>query len=370
MPWAKFLGLLFSAGLFPPATDLDRFELYFKMSRKTFNYICALVREPMSKSRNYKFKDGVVMSIYDKVAIAISRLKSGDPLVLIAKQIKAHRITIAQITWSFVEALGENGRHHLQWPAAEEEMTRIKAEFESIQGLPNCCGAIDITQIQLKACSFSLKNAALHNKMNNQSMAFQAIVDPDMRFRDVVCGYPGNMTGSSVLGSSSFFKLCDKGERLFGKKKKLSDGTELREYIVGDSGFPSLEWLVTPFQGDQISEHEFYFNKQHFETWKVAPGALARLKEEWKYLQNVIWKPDLHKLPRIILACCILYNIVIDMNDEMHYKLSSSHEHDPGYLQEIDESGNNYTDLREKLSLYLSGKLEPRVERASEYQTG
>lgn len=126
----------------------------------------------------------------------------------------------------------------------------------------------------------------------------------------------------------------EKGERLNERKIKLSDGTELREYyIVGDPGFPSLQWLVTPFQRDEISESDLDFNKKHFETWEVAPRALARLKEEWKFLQNV-WKPDMDKLPRMILACCILHNIVIDMNGEMHHELSSLYEHDSGYQQE------------------------------------
>lgn len=363
--------LLLSAGLFSPTRDLDRFKIYFEMSRKTFNYVCSLVMEPMSKSKTYKFQNGDVMSLHDKVAIAIRRLKFGKSLVSIGKEIKAHWSTVSQVTWSFVEALEENGLRHLQWPDSEEDMSYIKAKFESLQGLPNCCGAIDITHFQIRACLSPLKNAVWLDKMNNQSMVLQAIVDPDMRFRDIVGGYPGRMTESSVLGNSTFLKLCDKEHRLNGNKIKLSDGTELNEYIVGDSGFPSLQWLVTPYQGEQISEREAEFNKRHFETWNVAPRALARLKEEWKVLQKVMRKPDMHKFPRIILACCILYNIVIDMNsDEMHHNLSLSYEHDPGYLQEIAESGDKTsTHTREKLSLYLSGKVEQQVEHASEYQT-
>lgn len=39
------------------------------------------------------------------------------------------------------------------------------------------------------------------------------------------------------------------------------------------------------------------------------------LKGMWKILQNPIKNLDLKRIPSLILACCLLYNIVIDRND-------------------------------------------------------
>ena len=73
-----------------------------------------------------------------------------------------------------------------------------------------------------------------------------------------------------------------------------------------------------------------------------------------------MWRPDKHRLPRIILACCILHNIVIDMEDESVDELPLSHHHDTGYKQEICEFADKTTSvMRDKLSLYLAGKLSP-----------
>lgn len=360
-----------SAGSFSPPTDMDMFEGFLKMSRKTFNYVCSLVSEPMSKSRKYSFSDGTVISLLDRVAIALRRLKSGDSLVSLGETFGTHRSIVSQITWSFVEAVEENGLHHLKWPDTEEEMLNIKAKFESIQGLPNCCGAVDITHIKMMSSSSPFDTEVWIDNMNNQSMVMQAIVDSDMRFRDVVSGWPGKMTEPYVLSTSKFFELCEKGNRLNGNKIKLSDDTELREYIVGDSGYPSLPWLVTPYQGKEISEPAAEFNKRHYETWKVVHRALTRLKEEWKVLQVVMWRPDKHKLPRIILACCILYNIFLDVEDKVHYKVPTSQEHDPGYLQQVFKHPKKTSaGLREKLSLYISGKLHQQVATNSDHQAG
>ncbi|KAK2995272.1 hypothetical protein RJ640_015553 [Escallonia rubra] len=345
-------------GLLSPSKGLNRFESVFKISRKTFDYICSLVKEHMmAKSTNFMFLNGKPMSLNDQVALALRRLSSGDSLITVGDSFGTNHSTVSQVTWRFVEAMEEGGLHHLQWPSTKQIMTQIKSKFENIRGLPNCCGAIDTTHIMMLLPSSERDSDVWLDEKENHSMILQAIVDPDMRFRDILTGWPGKMSDSSVLRSSSFFKLCEKGVRLNGEKLKLSEGIELGEYIVGDSGFPLLPWLVTPYQGRELPESDAEFNKRHFATRVVAQRALTRLKEVWRIIQGVMWRPDKHRLPRMILVCCMLHNIVIDMEDGVLDELPLSHNHDPGYRQEVCESADPTASvLRDKLSLYLSGR--------------
>ncbi|EEF27235.1 hypothetical protein RCOM_0387610, partial [Ricinus communis] len=120
------------------------------MSRKTFNYICSLVKEDMAaKSREFTFLNGKVLTLHDLVAVALRRLGSGDSLVTVADFFGVNHSTVSQVTWRFVEAMEERGLHHLKWPSNESEMTEIKSKFEKIRGLPNCCGVIDTTHIMM-----------------------------------------------------------------------------------------------------------------------------------------------------------------------------------------------------------------------------
>lgn len=179
-----------------------------------------------------------------------------------------------------------------------------------------------------------------------------------MRFRDIVTGWPGKMDDASVLQKSSFFDRSEKGERLNGKKLKLSEGIELQEYIVGDTGFPLLPWLITPYQGRDLPETKSEFNKRHFATRLVAQRALARLKDVWRVIHGVMWRPDKTRLPRLVLACCILHNIVIDMEEDVLDELTLTSQHDSGYRSEVcDMADKNASLSRDKLSLYLSGRL-------------
>ncbi|KAM6582585.1 hypothetical protein CsatB_009587 [Cannabis sativa] len=335
------------------------FESVFKISRKTFNYICSLVKEDMkAKASNFSDLNGKHLSLNDQVAVALRRLSSGESLSSVGESFGMNQSTVAQLTWRFVEAMEERGLHHLCWPSSEQEMEKIKANFEKIRGLPNCCGAIDTTHIMMTLPTTDPHNDVWLDCEKNCSMILQAIVDPEMRFRDIIAGWPGSFSDAVVLESSGFFKMSEEQTRLNGKKLTLQDGTEIREYLVGDTAFPLLPWLLTPFRRRGPPDFQSEFNKRLSATRMVAQRALARLKETWKIIHGVMWKPDKHRLPRIILVCCILHNIVIDMEDDLQDDVPLSHHHDSGYRQLTCESADKSAlILREKLSLQLAGKL-------------
>ncbi|RZS04600.1 hypothetical protein BHM03_00034957 [Ensete ventricosum] len=255
-----------------------KFESIFKISRKTFNYICSLVRDDlMARTSNFAFTDGKTLSLEDQVAIGLRRLSSGESLLNIGVSFGMNHSTVSQVTWRFVEAMEERGIHHLKWPTSPE-MEDIKSKFEEIQGLPNCCGAIDTTHIMMCLPSVDATNKVWVDYEKKHSMVLQAVVDPDLRFRDIITGWPGSMNEVPVLQSSGFFKMCEKGTRLNGEKVELPEKLEVREYIIGDSGFPLLPWLLTPYQGKDLSDAKIEFNKRLSGTRMVAQRALARLK--------------------------------------------------------------------------------------------
>ncbi|WOL04798.1 nuclease HARBI1 [Canna indica] len=340
------------------------FESVFKLSRKTFNYICSLVRDNLTaKASNLAFADGQILSVEDQVAIALRRLSSGESLLNIGVSFGVNQSTVSQVTWRFVEAMEERGIQHLSWPNSDE-LEAIKHKFEKLLGLPNCCGIIDTARIMMCLPSVDTSNKVWVDHEKKHSMILQAIVDPEMRLRDIVTGWPGSMNELPVLCSSGFFNMCEKGTRLNGEKVELAEGLEVREYIIGNSGFPLLPWLLTPYQEKDLLDGETEFNKRLSATRVVAQKALARLKDTWKIIQGEMWRPDKHRLPRIILVCCLLHNIVIELEDEVvRDEMGSLHEHDMSYKQQFcDIVDNNGIILRDKLSKYLSGTLLPSNE--------
>ncbi|KAM0909723.1 hypothetical protein ACQ4PT_014660 [Festuca glaucescens] len=341
------------------SVESHRFESIFKMPRKTFNYVCSLVKDDMMvRASSYTFLDGTVLSLEDRVAVALRRLNSGGSLVTVGASVGVNHSTVSLITWRFVEAVEARAGHHLRWPDSDE-MAMIKSKFEKIHGLPNCCGVVDTTHIIMCLSSAEPNCKVWLDQEKNYSMVLQAVIDPDMRFTDIVTGWPGSMKEASILNSSGLFKLCEKGSRLNGSTLKLSsDESEVGEYIIGDAGYPLLPWLLTPYQENDLSDPKVEFNRRHSAARVVALKALARFKDTWKFLQGEMWRPDKHKLPRIIHVCCLLHNITVDMEEDAAMdEARISDDHDANYMQQVcllaDEKAVN---VRDKLSEHLNNR--------------
>ncbi|CAL2244043.1 unnamed protein product [Prunus armeniaca] len=205
--------------------------------------------------------------------------------------------TVSQVTWRFIEALEERAKHHLKWPDSNRR-EEIKSKLEEAFGLPNCCGAIDGTHIITTLPTVQTSDDWCDMEDNYNMLLLQGIVD--LRFLDIVTGWPGGMTVSRLLKCSGFFKLCEGGQRLNENIRTLSGGVEIRECLVGGVGYPLLPWLITPYESNGLPAS--ISDVVHGAARSLAVTAFSQLKGTWRILNKVIWRPDKRKLPSIILV--------------------------------------------------------------------
>ncbi|MCO5605142.1 hypothetical protein L7F22_059322, partial [Adiantum nelumboides] len=59
--------------------------------------------------------------------------------------------------------------------------------------------------------------------------------------------------------------------------------------------------------------------------------AFGRLKNAWRILNGTIKSRDIYKVPKVIIACCMLHNLAIDhgmdINNEMDGDLAANRHH-------------------------------------------
>jgi hypothetical protein len=252
------------------------------------------------------------MSLQDFVAVALRVLISGEPPEILGLSIGVDEPTASLVTQRFVKAMAKLALRHSNWPHTSK-MERVTRKFDKVHGLPNCCGVVHLVRIKLGRRKYSLEG--------EEGVLMQAVLDPDMRFTNIwLCRPSGSMNQSSILHDSDFFKDCEKGTWLNGNKLKLSDGSEVGEYIIGDSGYPLRPWLLTPYQlGYNLSgfHSKVEFNRRHSKATTTAMRAVARWSDTWKCLQGKGWHPNNElEVYHTINACCQLHNIVIDMEEE------------------------------------------------------
>ncbi|KAL2621148.1 hypothetical protein R1flu_001353 [Riccia fluitans] len=305
----------------------------FRVSKPTFDYICQLVKPDVESETPASFQgiEGRVITVEKQVAIALRRLASGDSLTTLGELFGVGESTVSKVIWKFVNSMEKRARHHMAWPEGPE-LERVKCGFEVDHGLPNCCGVVDVTHILMELPGTE-SSVDWFDREQNYSMLMQVVVDMDMRIRDLFTGWPGSITDSRLLRNSGFFALSENGERLNGEPRMVQ-GIQVREYIIGDSGYPLLPWLINPYTTAGSSPTSDFFNLKHASTKSVVEDALGRLKGAWKILHKVLWRPDIRKLPSIILVCCLLHNIMIEAGEEIEDGVALVGHHDEGHRQQ------------------------------------
>lgn len=133
-------------------------------------------------------------------------------------------------------------------------------------------------------------------------IVLQAVVREDLRFIDIFAGFPGKVHDARVFHHS---KLFENGPELCG------DG-----HLLGDSAYPNLSWLLTPFRDNgHLTEVQTHYNYTHSSIRSTVERAFGLLKGRFtrlKYLdQN-----DTKLMVKTIVTGCILHNICILNNDD------------------------------------------------------
>eukprot|EP01018_Ginkgo_biloba_P000115 Gb_05657 [translate_table: standard] len=103
-----------------------------------------------------------------------------------------------------------------------------------------------------------------YDREHNYSMLVQAIVDSNMRFLNICTGWPGSLNDTRLLKNSSFYRLCEGGERLNGHLVSI-DTIDMREYIFGDGGYPLLPWITILFLR-AVTNAQNLFNSKLYST--------------------------------------------------------------------------------------------------------
>ncbi|MCO5575250.1 hypothetical protein L7F22_029050 [Adiantum nelumboides] len=274
--------------------DEVRFEENARIPRSCFSFVCRLVAVDLQQKpiplQIAEVVPSRVLSVKRKVAVSLHLLGIGGHVHNIANMYGMGHSTVSRVFRQFIAAIVKHKSTFIHWPKTPLELEQVKRGFEAKQGFPKCCGAIDVTHI------------------NMDLPPEEAIVDSDMQFMDILCDMPGVCNDIRILRNSSFYMRAQSNAILNGMA--IPYGRQrIREYILGDGGYLNLPWLVIPFLVSNIVEDTQKFNYKLSSTRIVVERAFGRLKQMWGNLHQRIKQPDVELLPRIIAACCILHNI-------------------------------------------------------------
>ncbi|XP_066585161.1 uncharacterized protein [Prorops nasuta] len=208
--------------------------------------------------------------------------------------------------------------NNIKWPS-ENRINSIKRGFYSKKGLNNCIGAIDGCHIKVEKPPHNGKD--YYNRKKFYSLNLQAVVDSRMVFRNIYCGEPGSLHDARVLRKSALFQHAQES-----KEDLFPNDT----YIIGDSAYPSLPWLVPPFRDNgHLSLQQKEFNYLHSSTRMAVEKAFGVLKGRFRRIKFFTELRNMQFVTELIVCACILHNICINEGEAV----------DDLYMQE-EEQGN------------------------------
>eukprot|EP01018_Ginkgo_biloba_P021563 Gb_26925 [translate_table: standard] len=232
--------------IFHVRSDDLRFKI-FRLPIQLFDEICHLLQDDLSQGKipisfAMSIKSGV-LSVEKQVDMAILRLATGMTMPTISELFSCGKSTVIKVVKKFVLSLKKLAFD--KWPSDLNSLHQIKEGFRLKQGFPNCYGAIDATHIQMDL-PYNESSVGWYDRKHNYSMLVQAIIESNMWFLDICTGCPGSLNDNRLLRNSSFHRLCEGGERLNGHMVSIG-AIDMREYIIGDGGYPLLPWLIILF---------------------------------------------------------------------------------------------------------------------------
>jgi hypothetical protein len=117
-------------------------------------------------------------------------------------------------------------------------------DFFQLCGLLGVVGAIDATHISISKPKYGASDY-YYFKSGGYTMKCQAVVDSNKCFLDLYLGMPGSTNDARILRRSSLYHLALRNN-LFDARF-AADG--FSPYLLGDSGYPLLHWLMVPHRG-------------------------------------------------------------------------------------------------------------------------
>ena len=189
----------------------------------------------------------------------------------------------------------------VKWPSNQQECNATSDQFgEKSHWLQNVIGAIDGCHIQIKAPKH--QPYAYFNRKKIYSIILLGCCNSKMEINYVWTGNPGSTHDATVLRSSDLFQNSD--------VKIPADF-----YLLGNSAFPILDWLTTPFRDfGNLTLEQKRFNKAHSQCRQVIERAFGMLKCRFRRLLRFDIS-DITLLVDSVLSACVLHNLCLFEND-------------------------------------------------------
>lgn len=216
-----------------PFETLSAAELQarFRFNNEGIEFITNLIADDISPrtGRNHS------IPVHIQVMIALRYFATGKMQLCSGDHFGIHQSTVSRIIQRVTSALVQPHivKRFISFPTQPDIIRKHQADFFGIAQFPGVVGAIDGTHVRIIAPSEH--EPEFVNRKNFHSINVQIVSDASHRILDLVSTWPGATHDARILRESGLWQVFER--RLLPVKC----------HLLGDSGYPSKDWLLTPF---------------------------------------------------------------------------------------------------------------------------
>ncbi|XP_055616049.1 putative nuclease HARBI1 [Toxorhynchites rutilus septentrionalis] len=183
----------------------------------------------------------------------------------------------------------------------EDEQRRAKLHFYQKTSIPGVIMCLDGTHV--KIIPPKLNRNLFFNRKGFYSLNVLIVCDDQQRIRFVDPTFQGSNHDSHIWRVSPARTHFE----------QLHQNGEVNTKILGDAGYPSEPWLVTPFRAAEEGSLESDFNRRHALGRAIVERTIGLLKNRFRCIlgaRQLHYNPT--KCAQIINVCCALHNICLE----------------------------------------------------------
>uniref|UniRef100_A0A3B3HZE4 Putative nuclease HARBI1 n=1 Tax=Oryzias latipes TaxID=8090 RepID=A0A3B3HZE4_ORYLA len=257
-------------------------ELYarFRVGNTDIKYIADLVRPKLQRRTRRSHS----LSVEQQVFIDLRFYVSGTFYQVVGDNIGVDKSTVSDVVKAVSIALASLLNQLVSFPN-DVQVAQTKHKFFTLGNMPNTIGVIDCTHVHIQAPHE--RDWEYINRKGRRSINIQLVGDADLIITNCVVKWPGSVHDARILRESALYRELQTN-RPHG-------------IILGDSAYPLLPWLITPFLAASTPV-QAHFNTAHCKTRCRRFACLNYLRVEPQGACN------------IILACIVLHSIATRCN--------------------------------------------------------
>nr|CAI5854005.1 unnamed protein product [Callosobruchus analis] len=226
-------------------------------------------------------------------------LSNTDTFREISKIFNVTRSSAHRVIRKIVQFLSQKSKSYIKWPNSQR-LNIVREGFRKMKGINGVVGAIDGCHINIKKPREDAPSYC--NRMAKYSILIQGVCDHNKKFIDLLVGEAGSIHDARLLKRSSLYEKCVKGFLQ-------------RDFHLGDSAYPCLNWLIPPFRDNgNLTPNQREFNYRHSATRIKIENAFGALKGRFRRLKR-FYNENIMFMVECIIAAAVLHNICIDFQD-------------------------------------------------------